>query len=180
MTATTTTTATTRSSRTTREMHARMNGKYTLGGMELRLRNHIFPGTGQSASGRLHRGWGGLGGAWRRAHYWYSNPQHTSMTVSTRACRGRAVSRNTSNIRGARAGLLGSRPPAPVQTASRTQEFPAKSLKFAGKASQLNLVGNSTTPRLFLLTTAPAILAGWLVCSLNRTKMKRYKSTDRN
>ena len=113
--------------------------------LELRLRNHIFSGAGQSASGRLQRGWGGLGGGWRRERYWYSSPQHTSMTVSTRACRGRAMSPNTSNARDARAGLLGSRPPAPVQTASRALVFPAKSLKFAGKASQLNLAGNSTT-----------------------------------
>ena len=67
------------------------------------------------------------------------------MTVSTRACRGRAASPNISNARDARAGLLGSRPPAPVQTASRALVFPAKSLKLAGKASQLNLAGNSTT-----------------------------------
>ena len=112
-----------------------------------RVRNHIFSVTGQSASGRLQRGWGGLGGGWRREHYWYSNPQHTSMTVSTRACRGRAASPNTSSARDARAGLLGSRPPAPVQTASRALEFPANSLKLAGKASQLNLAGNSTTRR---------------------------------
>ena len=46
-----------------------------------RVRNYIFSVTGQSASGRLQRGWGGLGGGWRREHYWYSNPQHTSMTV---------------------------------------------------------------------------------------------------
>ena len=67
------------------------------------------------------------------------------MTVSTRACRGRAASPNISKARDARAGLLGSRPPAPVQTASRALVFPAKSLKLAGKASQLNLAGNSTT-----------------------------------
>ena len=46
-----------------------------------RVRNHIFSVTGQSASGRLQRGWGGMGGGWRRAPYWYSKPQHTSMTA---------------------------------------------------------------------------------------------------
>ena len=34
-----------------------------------RVRNHIFSVTGQSASGRLQRGWGGLGGGWRRECY---------------------------------------------------------------------------------------------------------------
>ena len=141
-----------------------------------RVRNHIFSVTGQSASGRLQRGWGGLGGGWRREHYWYSNPQHTSMTVSTRACRGRAASPNTSSARDARAGLLGSRPPAPVQTASRALVFPAKSLKLAGKASQLNLAGNSTT-RSFLLPI-PTVTTYRATTVLDSTRFREELEPD--
>ena len=53
--------------------------------LELRLRNHIFSGTGQSASGLLQRGWGGLGGGWRRARYRVPAMQHIMVKLSSRS-----------------------------------------------------------------------------------------------